>query len=956
MPVKLSPKAKKNESIASSFGLTSMDCMKGGFQTCANRFEEFIQIFYHGDTEQSSDLTVMSENLSKAIFFGNKHGASEVFCNLFLKHASEYWNLILHLALSNEEKSIAESFPYNGRVKWCKGLISAITKLTVRQKINGVMRNRGRHVQSPLISSAIKNDSNKNDSSDSRLLDEYSLAAYELIDIILDSNKSLQSTDESENLDSTSPVSSSAIKSSTIHQERTLLIEGLLQVFPARASNKEQAEIALKRYMTVLTRVITGINSSSSNNINNNNIPFQIKMLAKSNLLKLLSYYPPSCVKVYGYNLIQIIRLGEDYHDLIPQFARIPTLYTFNPKCVHQILSEVITWPLRSSWYILSAVSNNHPVALVPHTEAIIKLTIAETDESQADAAFRTHIASVLRCITSVSSDTIFPFLPILAKNLNSKNFQHLFIEILGYCAQQSNPDNAADQVFNYLLNIIRKNVDPSIHTLALSKIQQIKHLIKKELLQNNINFLKQSNSPNDSTIVTTIVDFLEGRSLEKFALRLNEMESKVTMLNDSVKNLGSFDEIVAYIDRNIKEVKDFLGSVVMKLPLPGRLEVVGSLRKTLILHFVCSKTGLEFPVPSKDWNKWLKVGFTLIQAGKAIIDLGIGNPFGIIKTGVDCLADVYNIYKTADDDEFNAYMTNPFLTSTEQDGLLLKLREIGFFAKFAYDNQTAGWYLLNPSEDGVEPGGQTGTVTKVKSKVGYGIKDEIKDAVKSIIPNKKEEKKSVIDNSNDKKNISQSPFAKKKSTLHGKFSTNQVQVATSSIQETSPTVKAASPVKVASPSTLKNSPRQNHNNVKSNDDNPNNTSSHVNNIASPTILSQSTTTNAVMRPLLEGFLTKQGRLVKNWKRRYFMLKDSVLSYYESENDAKSVTVKGEPYHLQGATISLLADGITIQIFKSSQWATVTDKRSADRNLLCRAENNTEAQNWVNALKIHADY
>lgn len=41
----------------------------------------------------------------------------------------------------------------------------------------------------------------------------------------------------------------------------------------------------------------------------------------------------------------------------------------------------------------------------------------------------------------------------------------------------------------------------------------------------------------------------------------------------------------------------------------------------------------------------------------------------------------------------------------------------------------------------------------------------------------------------------------------------------------------------------------------------------------------------------LQGYLTKQGHRVKNWKRRWFSLEGGVLRYYDSKGDAK---VKGE--------------------------------------------------------------
>ncbi|KAJ5071318.1 rho/rac/cdc gtpase-activating protein [Anaeramoeba ignava] len=44
---------------------------------------------------------------------------------------------------------------------------------------------------------------------------------------------------------------------------------------------------------------------------------------------------------------------------------------------------------------------------------------------------------------------------------------------------------------------------------------------------------------------------------------------------------------------------------------------------------------------------------------------------------------------------------------------------------------------------------------------------------------------------------------------------------------------------------------------------------------------------NPIGLPTKEGFLTKQGGRVKNWKKRYFVLKDGYLFYFKSKNDFK---------------------------------------------------------------------
>jgi hypothetical protein len=110
-----------------------------------------------------------------------------------------------------------------------------------------------------------------------------------------------------------------------------------------------------------------------------------------------------------------------------------------------------------------------------------------------------------------------------------------------------------------------------------------------------------------------------------------------------------------------------------------------------------------------------------------------MGNPLALVSTGVECVKGIYDAYKTNDDDEFNTYITQPFLTSTEQDQLLEKLRDQGFFEKLAYDNQAPGWYLLNPEADGTLPAGEAGSTSKVWKKEGYGVGEAISSAASGL-------------------------------------------------------------------------------------------------------------------------------------------------------------------------------------------------------------------------------
>ncbi len=109
----------------------------------------------------------------------------------------------------------------------------------------------------------------------------------------------------------------------------------------------------------------------------------------------------------------------------------------------------------------------------------------------------------------------------------------------------------------------------------------------------------------------------------EKLTLRVDDLDAKIESLNKSVStSCSNIDEVIAYVDRNMHEMKDFLALIAKKLPQPTRFEVHGTLRKALILHFECCVTKQEFQITSHDWNKWLKIAFSLVKVKLSFIDI----------------------------------------------------------------------------------------------------------------------------------------------------------------------------------------------------------------------------------------------------------------------------------------------------------------------------------------------
>eukprot|EP01102_Stenamoeba_stenopodia_P010189 TRINITY_DN3044_c0_g1_i1.p1 TRINITY_DN3044_c0_g1~~TRINITY_DN3044_c0_g1_i1.p1 ORF type:complete len:575 (+),score=118.48 TRINITY_DN3044_c0_g1_i1:476-2200(+) len=90
-----------------------------------------------------------------------------------------------------------------------------------------------------------------------------------------------------------------------------------------------------------------------------------------------------------------------------------------------------------------------------------------------------------------------------------------------------------------------------------------------------------------------------------------------------------------------------------------------------------------------------------------------------------------------------------------------------------------------------------------------------------------------------------------------------------------------------------------------------------------------------------EGFLKKQGHLRKNWKTRYFVLEDFMLSYYENKQSLKRALGK---LFLQGGTVEVKGNSILVKA-----------KFGTKKYLYISASTNEELQEWTEALQASID-
>jgi hypothetical protein len=311
-------------------------------------------------------------------------------------------------------------------------------------------------------------------------------------------------------------------------------------------------------------------------------------------------------------------------------------------------------------FYILGSISASNPDAVFPYVDKLYQFALSTPNAGNT-------LASLLANCGKTSID-----------NMKKKDSTMKITEML--CRMLSE-DSFGEQVVPSVLNGIVNQFsllgeeNTSVLTTHMDKIK--------------------SYSGKSGIIVEKIVDWYEGRSLKKTDERLDALETKVAAMNeDFAATCHNMEEVSALMDKKIGDLKEFVGEIVKKLPQPCQLEVVGGMRKTLILHFRCARSGQTVTTETKDWDQWCKVGFGLIKLGKCAAVAAAGNPMALAG-GVGAIQDIYNGYKTKDDKDFNTFISQPFLTSAESDKLINQLRAGKFFEKMEYDAQTADWVCI---------------------------------------------------------------------------------------------------------------------------------------------------------------------------------------------------------------------------------------------------------------------
>jgi hypothetical protein len=332
---------------------------------------------------------------------------------------------------------------------------------------------------------------------------------------------------------------------------------------------------------------------------------------------------------------------------------------------------------------IFYEISKKKPELLEPHLDLFIPSLMSPMTGSV--------VAMLLSEIARVNPEGVYPYLNNVKQSVDYvEALRYTVPNILGLIGRLS--EDIAREILPFLADLL-KDADQNVAIMVLMEFYNLGEM-NRDLLVPYMDLIRSfADDPEESVRgqANHIIDYMEGRDIRSLALQIDEQNAKIK------KIAVSFEALKEYVDKNVEELRSYITEIQKRLPVPTAFSTEGRIKKTLKLHFECSRQDDNCLYPkdrpfiseTKVWNRWLKIAMSAVKIGKAMII-----PFDS-EGAVDAVREAYNAYKEKDDKDFISEFSEPFLTSDQQDNLVNQLKKARYFDVFSFDSQTAGWSCM---------------------------------------------------------------------------------------------------------------------------------------------------------------------------------------------------------------------------------------------------------------------
>jgi hypothetical protein len=397
-----------------------------------------------------------------------------------------------------------------------------------------------------------------------------------------------------------------------------------------------------------------------------------------------LSYENPKLLENYTGDIIDLV--GQGSKELSSSLMHLYKIRPgeFNSRFdllvnLYQTDSELRSLLLS----VFAEMARANPELLLPHLDLFVG--------GLRSPAYAPTGTMILGEIARVNPQAVYPHLDELKQSLDYVDSLKFTVpQVLGLIGRLS--EDVAREVLPFLAELV-VDADQNVTIMVLSEFRNLGQM-NRELLEPYMDLIRKCAEDPQQHVrdqANLIIDIMEGRDLRSLAAQIEEQN---TLVKEAALTVDSLKE---YVDKNVAMLKTFIADIIKKLPVPVRFTAEGRVRKTLQLHYVCGMQterclyplDRPFLTETKEWSKWLRIAMSAVSIGKAVIF-----PFET-SDAIDSVRQAYNLYKTGEEKDFLAFISEPFLTSTEQDKLVAQLREARFFDVFNYDPQTAEWTCL---------------------------------------------------------------------------------------------------------------------------------------------------------------------------------------------------------------------------------------------------------------------